>query len=563
MARGRIPAYGTLPAGSSTPSDPSPKAPDRGTTIAMSGSPVRTEPGPADARGRDPILLIGAIAGAVAATLLLGSMIRPLEAGAVGFDSAGSVIHFDRIMAGQHLEAFVTVTPKPWLTLVYGVIHALLPDWRAISLAALGAFGLAVALAVLLVGRAVPAAPRWVAIVATPLLLVASPRLDLDTSLAYAVPWALVWWMVAGIAALGPRPRPWLVGLALMLATLARLETVSITAVLALALVIQLLRTRRGMTPANWTVQGLAIATALAITALPVMLVHDWLLTGNPWFWLSVSARFSDATAAIPSPSDVKDTVVAIARLRPLPSLAAVLGLILLWRQGQRALVLGLLALGPGLGLLLVGLAVRGTYVSSRYFAGVEVALMVAAALGAAGLVAEVARWSAAWRGARPGATMALAGIGVAIVVGGVVFGASFAPRVRSVTATMREQTAIALIGDRAVPVVRPLLAGHDLVPGAAAPPDSGPWLYVPTLLRPRLAVDLDLPLWAVAGTNPSILEPSASPRAGAVIVHSRAFDAPAGAYAALETGHAVTVGGLQADTVALDGSDGWILVVR
>src|SRR4029077_15638140 len=77
--------------------------------------------------------------------LLVGAwVIRPFSAGPVGFDSAASVIHFDRIISGQGLEAFVTATPKPLLTVMYGLVHSIVPDWRAISWLAI--LGLAVAL---------------------------------------------------------------------------------------------------------------------------------------------------------------------------------------------------------------------------------------------------------------------------------------------------------------------------------------------------------------------------------------------------------------------------------
>jgi hypothetical protein len=92
-------------------------------------------------------LLLGAIAGAVA--LGIGfELVRPFAAGPVGFDSSASVIYFDRIVSGRHLEAFVTATPKPFLTLVFGLLHELTAAWRSISWATIGAFALCVVLRV-------------------------------------------------------------------------------------------------------------------------------------------------------------------------------------------------------------------------------------------------------------------------------------------------------------------------------------------------------------------------------------------------------------------------------
>ncbi len=513
--------------------------------------------------------LAGAMIGALAASAVLVAMIRPLKVGPVGFDSAASVIHFDRIVSGKQLEAFVTTTPKPLLTLVYGLTHALVPDWRAISLMAIGAFTLAAILGVLVVSRAAAGAPRWVAIVAAPLVLLGSPRLAVDVGLAYPVAWALVGWLVAALAALGPRPRPWIVGLALMLATLARLETVVVTGMVGLALMLQIVRSvrwrrssERRIALSPWGIRSLAIATGLAAMALPVMLLHDWLLTGDPWFWLSVSAAYSNASASVPTPREVIHAGAVILVARPIPVLLALFGLGALWRDDRRPLLLGLLALGPGLGALLVLLAARGTYVSSRYYAGIEIALAVAAAIGAAAIARAVVTRARTTRAVGPVPSMTAAALVSAVVVGASALGAPFAPISSSVASAMQGQLATARLGDLAVPIVEPLLAPDGLVAGQTAPAEAAPWLYVPGLLRPRLAVDLDLPLWAVAGMNPSILAPGADVRPGSVIVHSR-LDVPVGAYRALEVGGTVMLGSHSAETVATPDSGAWILFVH
>ena len=512
--------------------------------------------------------LAGATIGALAASAVLAAMIRPLHVGPVGFDSAASVIHFDRIVSGTRLEAFVTTTPKPLLTLVYGLTHAIVPDWRAISLITIGAFALAVIAGVLVVTRAVPGAPRWVAIVAIPLVLLGSPRLAVDVGLAYPVAWALVGWLAAGLAAMGPRPRPWIVGLALMLATLARLETVVVTGALALALIFEIARSlRRGTSPGPtigrqaWDVRSLAIATAVAAMALPVMLIHDWLLTGDPWFWVSVSTAYSNASASVPTPREVVHAGAVILVARPIPVLLALIGLRALSREG-RPLLVGLLALGPGLGAMLVLLAARGTYVSSRYYAGIEIALAVAAAVGATAIARAVVTRAQTTYAVRSTPSIAAAAIVSAFVVAASALGGPFAPLSASVSSAMRSQLATTRLGDLVVPIVAPLLAPESLVAGQPAPAEATPWLYVPGLLRPRLAVDLDLPLWAVAGMNPSILTPGSGVRPGSVIVHSH-LDAPRGTYQVLETGGKVIVGSHRAETVATPEPGAWILLVN
>lgn len=152
------------------------------------------------------------------ATEIAWSRIGPLAAGQVGYDSAASVLYFERIMAGQRLEAFVAATPKALLTVVYGVLYTLTHDWRPISMLAVGIFGLNVTLGAVLARRlAGPVAAAFVA-----MGFLGSSALLEDASAAYAVGPALVGWLIAGLALTSARPRYTIAGLALMLAGLAR-----------------------------------------------------------------------------------------------------------------------------------------------------------------------------------------------------------------------------------------------------------------------------------------------------------------------------------------------------
>ena len=73
----------------------------------------------------------GALAASFAAAAVVGAwLVRPFDARPAYTDAAASVLYFDRIVAGRHLEAFVNTTPKPLLTLVYGALHSLAGDWR-------------------------------------------------------------------------------------------------------------------------------------------------------------------------------------------------------------------------------------------------------------------------------------------------------------------------------------------------------------------------------------------------------------------------------------------------
>ncbi|MGZ6272396.1 MAG: hypothetical protein ACXWPJ_10060, partial [Candidatus Limnocylindrales bacterium] len=230
-----------------------------------------------------------AVAGVAAALALL--ILRPFEAGPVSYDAGSSVLHFQRIAAGRHLEAFISTTPKPLLTLIFGALFQLFGDWRALSWATVGAYAVAIGLSSWLAARlAGVVAGAFVAVA-----LIASPALLAEVGIASAVPWAMVGWATAGLAVTATRPRWALAGIALLLASLARLETLVIVGTVVLVLVglwIVGRRSGRTLVPRGswWLLLGLL--------ALPVMMVHDWLLTGDPFFWISVSARYSEAAGA-------------------------------------------------------------------------------------------------------------------------------------------------------------------------------------------------------------------------------------------------------------------------
>ena len=71
-----------------------------------------------------------------AGLVAVAALFRPWNTPAIGFDSAASVLYFDRLGAHQSLEAFVGSTPKPLMTLLYGVAFNLFHDWRLVSVLA-------------------------------------------------------------------------------------------------------------------------------------------------------------------------------------------------------------------------------------------------------------------------------------------------------------------------------------------------------------------------------------------------------------------------------------------
>ncbi|MEA2630866.1 MAG: hypothetical protein QOE66_1085 [Chloroflexota bacterium] len=491
-----------------------------------------------------------AFAGAAAVALYI---IRPIHVAAVDFDSAASVIYFERIVGGHRLEALVGATPKPLLTVIFGVLHAIVPDWRPIIWASIGAYATAIGLAAVLARRlARIAAAAFVAVA-----LIGSTEWLLDVARGYGVAWAMLGWVVAGLAVTADKPRYGLVTIALFLATLARLEGFVVIGIAIAGLFIWTVRARSGRISAPPRRAWLMVA---ALLALPVMFLHDWLLTGDPTFWLQVSARFSKGAAAAVAAQGpltiARWLVVRFVDMGAFAVLAAV-GLALLISARRWVAALGLLAATAGIGGFLVLLAARGTFVSTRYAIAIDVFVLFAAGLGFAALRIPSLTWPN--RLNLKGRALELEGerwrtwpvVFVAIVCAAIL-SISLDTGTGDVRQIKAEQLA-AKRSDMVVPIIRRALAG---VPGgggypgtsSALPPAGADQivLLVPSPLRPRLAVDDRVSLARISaigstafGTPESLLGVP-----GRIIVHDpRLEGSAAAAFTALESPDPVIAG--------------------
>jgi hypothetical protein len=467
------------------------------------------------------------------ATAVALELARPFSAGLIAFDSAAAVLHFDRIAAGRHLEVFLSTTPKPLLTVLYGALFGLTHDWRVIDWATIGAQGLAVALLAGLARRF----DGWRAFAFTAVALAGAPALLFDASLALATPWALLLWAVAGWAVSVERPRYWLAGVALALATLARLETLVLVGVALLVLVILRFgppRIRRPVPRSAWLL-------GLGLLAIPVALVHDWLLTGNPLFWTTVSQLYSEKTSkVILTPIALTETLGRRYLAEPALAILALIGWLRLAARGRWPAAIGLAALGAGIAIFLVALAARGIFVSDRYFAAIDVAVAFAAGSGACALSVELPGALHRLRATRGTWSRWLSPAVMAVLA--VAFTAGWGGIGTGLRTTIR---GFAWQGVDALLARPALLAAVSAVPGARTWPAAGepgpahPLLLVPTPLRPQVAVDLDLPLTQVGSTNPGAVDVAAGiPAAGQVVFHDRRAEGVTTAGTeALETG--------------------------
>jgi hypothetical protein len=471
--------------------------------------------------------------------VVAGLVIRPLHVGAVGSDTASSVLYFDRIMSGQRLELFLGTTPKPFLTFVYGPLYSLTHDWRAISWLAIVVYGAAVGGTTVLARRVTGS---WVgaAFVATGLL--ASAGLLRDASLAYGGTWSLLGWAIAGLAVTASRPRYATAGVALAVGALIRPETLLIVGLGGLVLVARTIAARQGRTAkpprAAWWI-------LLGLVAVPIAGLHDLLLAGDPLYSLRVPLLGTDIRAV-----QTTATAFAIVRdhlggLAPLGVLAAI-GLVVLVVRRQWPILVGLLAIGPGVAALVVGLGLRHVYVLDRYLLPVDLAVVFAAGIGVAAVTVPLV--VAAVR-LDPRTALA-ASVGGAVLVA-LATGPSIGPLDRALSAQIGAARGVVVDFGAAKPTLERALEAIPLVrqrPASADPSAvhgiASPILLVPAAVLPMAAVELDLSLDRIVRSQPQLLSSDGSwPAPGQLVVHDATVDAQAERLAFFEVAQPLTTG--------------------
>lgn len=537
---------------------------------------------------------LAALAGAVAA-IIVALVVAPFGPTTIDPDASASALYFERLVAGRRLEAFVPTTPKPLLTFVDGVAWSVTHDWRVLTWIAIVVFGAAVALTAMFVWRASvgsasqdgagqdgggqdgpgqdasasAASGAFAAAVFMAVAMASWSDLALEVSRANSLVPAIACWAGAGVALVGPRRRPWAAGVALFLGSLVRFETLAIVGgILASAAIVAvgealfarrviappwLLGPRRVTAPrrlisprTRWSRRDVATVAALGLLAVPVACLHDALLTGDPFYWIGVPARYTAvyAPTLVPMPLSAYLGTLAgrVAAQWPLVALAAAGGVALAARRSLVALV-GLGSLAVGMVVLLSGLAVRGVYISNRYYEPLDLALLGLAAFGVGGLVDLAA--GVLLDLARPrrrlssvglvGATLGLgAAIAFSVVAAAVVMGrpAPWDPAVESTLAPVRVASVNleANLGRLAVVVsatVPPRSAA-----GAVGAPLADPRsirLYVPSTLRARVVLATGAPLTTVGDTLAAYVgRPSWDGlRSGQWLYHDPAVDRP------------------------------------
>ena len=432
----------------------------------------------------------------VVLAVAVGLLVRLPGPATLDPDEHAAVHYFDRLVAGERLEEPLLSSPKPLLTVVHGLAWRAGHDWRLLEALAVAAFALAVVCLARSAGRL--AGPPAAA--ATALALASSGPLVLQAARGNSMVFALAGWSVALDALTrstgrdqGGRGPAWgLAAGALLLAGLARAES---WLLLPLAAGYGLVAWRRGDRRAALLVVPLA--------APLLWLAHDWLLTGDPLYAVRIPGRYTDLVSGrqVVPPADWLALVARRYLADPLLLALAAAGAV--WLVRRRAW-LWLAALGAaGIGVLaLLGLqAWQGTYISWRYFDPADVALRVAAALGAAAVAGLAAgrlpgrtatggggaattadpprAGDPARSGARPRPLGAV--VGAVVLVGLACW--PLAPGDPLVDSTLDRDTRLSANTATAIAVLAPVTAEPGTVVTASGPQ------------RLRVAVELGLPL--------------------------------------------------------------------
>jgi hypothetical protein len=452
-------------------------------------------------------------------------------------DEHAAVLYLDRLVASERLEEPLLSSPKPLLTVVHGVAWQTAHDWRLLEALAVAAFALAVVCLARAAGRlgGLPAA------VATILAVAGSGPLVLQAARGNSMVFALAAWAVA-LDALTRRPEPaWgLAAGALAVAGLARAES---WLLLPLAAAWGLVAWRR-------VGDRRALLLVLPLAAPLVWLGHDWLLTGDPLYAVRVPGRYTDLVAGrqVVPPADWLALVARRYADGPLLLVLAAAGAVWLVRRRAWVWLVALAATGPGV-LALLGLeAWRGTYVSWRYFDPADVALRLAAALGAAALASWAAGRAAGRSGsAGPAGSGGGGSAGLAAVAGAALLAGMacwpLAPADPLVDSTLDRDTRLSANTATAVAVLAPVAA------------EPGTVLTVSGPQRVRVAVELGLPLGRVRDL---FLAGRAAPldralAGSAAVFHDADGDRPPERFAPLSTITPTRVGGVELTPVRTD----------
>lgn len=505
------------------------------------------------------------------ATLLVAILIiHPWLSGTNDPDSMSTVLYWQRITSGQRLEVTVLTTPKPLLTVIFGVSWTLFHDWRLLVWETIAVHALGVAAGTRLAQR-VGGIAAAVFVAAT---LIASSAELAEVSQANSLPWALLGWLVAALA-LTARPRRfWIAGVALLLAGMVRVETWILLAVATFAIAVLAVPSVRRWVPSRWPTSRSALPLLVGWLAVPAQLLHDFLLTGNPLYWLSVPTAYTKQVVpglqAVSPLRFAHEVVIRYADTRIVVLLAAI-GLGYLAYRRRWTMLLALTGLIAGVVVLLLSLAVRGIYISDRYYEEPDLGLLLAAGVGVGGLVWIVRRLVRRRFRLRSTAGLIWGGISAALVAALIVgypgpAMQQLSERITRLQDASRDYESIA-------PKLRAYAAAATGPPPPATPAAGGftevatrtALLVVPRPFQRRIAVELDLSLTWLADSKVAFLQspPAQALKPGQYVYLDVRLDDPQRIFAVLEVSRPTSLGGRLLVPVFVKQGKVWLLHVE
>jgi len=287
-------------------------------------------------------------------------------------------------------------------------------------------------------------------------------------------------------------------------------------------------------------------------------------LTGDTFYTEHVPVLGSRGLPLVDVPAEVQSIGNHYAA-EPVLLLLALVGLVGLASRRRCDIVVGLTALGPGVAAFLVFLAAGDIYISARYIAPADLALIFAGGIG----IASLRLPSVASLGQMPWRPVGLA-IGSALVgsIAALAIIRPFGPLDRSTRQTISVNNVVHHDLDRVTPAIGVALSN---VPGVREWPENGSpivptgdraVLLAPVLTVPQLAVDLQLPLSSISGTEgSSVTNDGRYPRAGQLVFHHVERDFPRSAFRIFEVDKATVTGSVTIKPLLVDGTHRFWLV--
>jgi hypothetical protein len=305
--------------------------------------------------------------------------------------------------------------------------------------------------------------------------------------------------------------------------------------------------------------------------AVPIQFAHDLLLAGDPLYWLAVPRAYATLVTPDLQPIGALDfalTLLDRLAATPVVTLLATAGVVYLVAARRMAMLIGLAGLVVGSFALLGSLAIRGIYISERYYEGPTLGILFAAGIGVGAAIDFITRRTA---GSLSNTAVQTAGTGSAIVLGAVL--SVPGPLTTELYERFELQHAASANLENATPRLSQIMASvqgpaPSPVPAAVGITVVDPQLatmYVPRPLSRRVAIELELPLTRLGdGSVASRLAPAGLVLVpGQYVYHDANVDVPEEWFAPFEIETESLLGELRLVPLVYESGEYWLVAVE